>query len=187
MSDHRKTGRHANSPTREDVERLIGQHTQMPQLPEKQGTPIGPNVFSQDHEDQLKREKIATIADVPTLYRPRKNMLMVIPLPEMEMFGGIYVPSGTRLAMNEGHVIAVGPDVTPDIRVGDCVTWDENTENRMEVDGIKFLLVSELVCVMSIPHEELEKAALEREQRKLNLGVVPQANPIEAKVQTPKV
>lgn len=162
--------RHANSP-RDEAAHLLGQN--LPQLPQKQGTEIGPNVFSQDHEDQIKREKIPTIADVPTLYRPRKNMLMVVPLPEMEMFGGIIVPSGMRLAMNEGHVIAVGPDVQKDIQVGDCVTWDENTENRMEVDGIKFLLVSELVCIMSIPHEELKKAALEREQRKRNLVVVP--------------
>lgn len=147
----------------------------MPQMPQKQGTPIGPNVFSQDHEDQIKRERIPTIADVPTLYRPRKNMLMIVPLPEMESFGGIFIPSGARLAMNEGHVVAVGPDVTPDIRVGDCVTWDENTENRMEIDGIKFLLISELVCVMSIPHEELEKAAQARAERELNVEILPPA------------
>lgn len=169
MSDHRKPQRHHNSPTREDIQNLIGQAQQQQPPP---GTPINQNVFSQDHEDQVKREKIPTIDSVPTMYRPRKNMLMVVPLPEMESFGGIIIPNGMRLAMNEGHVIAVGPDVPKDVRVGDCVTWDENTENRMEIDGIKFVLVSELVCVMSIPREELTKAAEERAAKVANLTVV---------------
>lgn len=117
---------------------------------------------SQDDAEQQKREQIPTIDDVPTLYRPLKNLLMIKPMPDIVKIGNIIIPNGTRIEMNEGHVLALGPECTAGIEIGDCVTWDGNTENSMEIDGVKFLLVAQVCCVMSIPKAELEKAAAAR-------------------------
>lgn len=114
---------------------------------------------NQDDHEQLQREKIPTIEEVPTQYRPLKNLLMVVPLPDIEKVGQIFIPQRSTLTMNEGHVVAIGPECGKGIEVGDCVTWDENTENKMVIDGVKFLLVADVCCVMRIPKADLESAA----------------------------
>lgn len=111
-------------------------------------------------KDQIKREKIPTIADVPTLYRPLKNMMIVIPLPEIDKVGNIIIPEKARVTMNEGHVVALGPQVK-EIEIGDCITWDETADNKMIIDGVEFALISEASCAMVIKKSSLEKSATE--------------------------
>lgn len=121
---------------------------------------------TKDHE-QKQREQIPTISEIPTAYRPLKNLLMVIPLPDIEKIGSIILPNRSTLTMNEGHVVALGPESKSGIEVGDCVVWDENTENKMEIDGVKFLLVADVCCILRIPKADLEKAVLLRKQKKI--------------------
>lgn len=83
---------------------------------------------------------------------------MVKPLPDIEMVGGIIVPHTARVQLNEGHILAMGPLCQSKLEVGDCVTWDEHAENRMEADGVKFVLVNESQIAMRIPRAELEAA-----------------------------
>lgn len=122
---------------------------------------------SQDDAEQVKREQIPTIDDVPTLYRPLKSLLMVIPLPDIKQVGHIIIPERANLTMNEGHVVAKGPECQLDIDIGDCVTWDGQTENQMSIDGVRFLLVAEACCIMKITKEDLEIAAQTRADEKV--------------------
>lgn len=117
-----------------------------------------------DLEDQLKREKIAKIEDVKTLYRPVRNIVMCIPLPDVKQVGSIIIPDRHPIPVNEGHIVAMGPD--PDLHkyygIGDCVTWGRNMETAMEIEGFKFVLIPEGGILMRISKEELEKKAAER-------------------------
>lgn len=106
-------------------------------------------------EDQLLREKIPSRADLPTQYHPETNLLMVLPLKEIDKIGAIYLPNSARIQLNEGHIVEAGPLADPRYRVSDCVTWNEQSEYRMEVDGVKFVLVSSDAIIMRIPREEL--------------------------------
>lgn len=108
--------------------------------------------------DQQKRQRIPTIADVPSLYRPCLNLLMVVPLADIEKVGGIIIPDTARKQLNEGHIVAMGPLCGAKLEVGDCITWDEHSENRMNVDGFNFILVNESQVAMRIPKAELEAA-----------------------------
>lgn len=118
--------------------------------------------MKQDIEDQLNREKVPTLEDVPTLYRPTKNYLMIVPLPTIGKVGSIIIPDRVQVALNEGHIVAKGPRCTDEVGIGDCVTWDSSQEFRMEIDGVKFLVLSEGEVCMSIPFQSLIKSATDR-------------------------
>lgn len=107
------------------------------------------------HADQLAREKVPSRADLPTKYHPLTNLLMVIPIPSLDKIGSLYLPEKSRIVMNEGHVIEKGPLCTESISVGDCITWDQNSEYRLDIDGVKFVLVKESSVTMHIHHDEL--------------------------------
>lgn len=117
---------------------------------------------TQDLQDQLAREKIVTIADVPTLYRPLNTGLMVAPLPEISKIGSIIIPDRARLSMNEGIIVAKGDKVPDEFGIGDCITWDETQDNQMEIEGVKFILVGCNHVLMRIPKEALDKSRAAR-------------------------
>lgn len=117
-------------------------------------------------EDQIKRVKIPNRSDLKTDYHPRGNFVMILPLPDITQIGQILLPNRSTIRLNEGHVLEVGPMAQDaGLKPGDCVTWDLNTENRMDVDGVPFLLVADSCILMVIPRAELE--ALQAAEDKL--------------------
>lgn len=118
-----------------------------------------------DCEDQRKRERIPTVDDVPTQYRPTGRLLMVVPLPAVEKVGTIIIPDRHQEQMNEGHVVAKGKDCTSGIEEGDCVVWGQSQQFNMDVDDVKFVLVPEASCMMVIKKADLAESAAEREPK----------------------
>ena len=106
--------------------------------------------------DQIAREKIPTRADVPTQYDPEQNLLMVKVLDSISQVGTILIPDTARVQLCEGHIVAVGPAANKRFSEGDCVTWGQNAEYRMEVDGVKFAIVPDTAVILRIPRERLE-------------------------------
>lgn len=106
--------------------------------------------------DQLEREQIPSLADIPTQYRPTRTLVMVKPLESIKQVGSIHLPQGSELIMNEGHVLAKGSLVSADIQIGDCVTWDNHSEHRMKIDDVRFVLVQEHAIIMKIPNTVLD-------------------------------
>lgn len=102
------------------------------------------------------RKKIPSIDDVPTKYRPLHGLLMVIPLPAIDKIGQIVLPDRSQIILNEGHVVARGPSCTKQIEIGDCITWEKQTETRMSIDNVDFILVNEATVIMKIPSESLK-------------------------------
>lgn len=107
------------------------------------------------HPDQIKRETIPSRADIPTAFHPCHDLFMVVPVPDITKVGTIFLPDRASITLNEGHIVEKGPLCSERFDVGDCVTWDTNSEYRMEVDGVKFILVRESVINMRIPRKEL--------------------------------
>lgn len=107
------------------------------------------------HSDQIAREKIPLRSDLPTAYHPLHDLLMVIPIPDIGQIGSIILPSKHTIQLNEGHVVEKGPRCGEQIGIGDCITWDSNSEYRMNVDGTPFILVRESCVTMNIPQREL--------------------------------
>lgn len=107
------------------------------------------------HSDQIVREKIPSRTDLPTAYHPLHDLLMVIPIPDINKVGSIILPDRATIVLNEGHVIEKGPRCGDQIGVGDCITWDSNSEYRMNVDGTPFILVRESCVTMYISRKEL--------------------------------
>jgi len=107
-------------------------------------------------EDQKKREIIPTRDSLKTQYHPLSQLLMVVPIPGITKVGNIILPEKSTIQMNEGHIVEKGPKCTENVQVGDCVTWDQNSEYRLDVDGVKFVLVNESSCTMRIPLAELQ-------------------------------
>lgn len=107
-------------------------------------------------EDQIARENIPSRADLPTDYEPERNFLMVVPLPTIKQIGSLILPESSQLTLNEGHIVAKGCETKERYEVGDCITWESNSEYRMEVDGVKFTLVADNCVIMRIPKCKLD-------------------------------
>ncbi len=114
-------------------------------------------------EDEIKRAKIPSRSDLPTHYHPCGSILMVIPLPDIYQVGNITLPDRARITLTEGHIVETGPINKGEFEVGDCITWADQSEWRMEVDGIKFVLVEPANVIMKIPKAEL-LAQIEKEK-----------------------
>lgn len=113
--------------------------------------------------DDEKRNIIPKRSDLPTRYHPVGNNLMVIPLPDIERVGELVLPERARYVLNEGHIIEVGPSCREKWDVGDCVTWEVNSEYRFDIEGSKFVLISEGSVQMRIPVSELSPPSDERQ------------------------
>lgn len=114
--------------------------------------------MSTNAEDKAAREKVPERGDVPTKYHPCQDLLMVVPLPTITKVGSIILPQSSVINLNEGHIIEKGPRCSDQFTVGDCITWDVNSEFRMKVDDVAFILVRESVISMKIPHSELNQS-----------------------------
>lgn len=107
------------------------------------------------HSDQIAREKIPLRSDLPTAYHPYHDLLMVIPIPDINQVGSIILPSKHSIKLNEGHIVEKGPRCSEQLGVGDCICWDVNSEYRMNVDDVPFINVRESCVTMYIPRKEL--------------------------------
>lgn len=110
--------------------------------------------------DQVAREKIPSINDLNTMYRPVGTFLMCIPLPAQESVGSILLPDAVqasrKMQMNEGHIVAMGEKADPEFKVGDCVTWGLHTEFKLQTEDCDpFVLVQGANIILRIPHEKL--------------------------------
>lgn len=107
------------------------------------------------NKDQEAREIVPSRSDLPTAYHPCHNFLMVVPLPTITTIGTIILPEQSEIRLNEGHIVEKGPLCTDNMNVGDCVTWDAQSEYRMRIDDVPFILVKESSITMFIPVKEL--------------------------------
>ncbi len=107
--------------------------------------------------DAEKRLRIPKRSDLKTKYHPANDLMMVIPLPEIRSVGGIILPDRAQITLNEGHVVEMGPKAGDQFGIGDCITWDQQSEYRLDVDGVKFILVRPNAIIMGIPKKELEE------------------------------
>ena len=97
------------------------------------------------------------IYKIMTLYNPTGTLIMVDPLPDIDVTaGGIILPNQSRIQMNEGIIRKVGSHAKGSqgetlFVPGDKVCWDENSEYRMDVNGDKFVLVNAERILLRIP------------------------------------
>lgn len=131
------------------------------------------SLIREKSREDILREKIPTRADVPTLYEPEKNMLMVVPLPEQGAVGDIVLPDRSRITYNEGHIVACGPAANPRFKIGDCVTWNTHSEYRMGIETAKFVLIADGEILMRIPKDKLVQACPEGESTELKWKLQP--------------
>lgn len=114
-------------------------------------TQLPPPVFITSRED-LQRLQIPKRSDVPTMYGPVGDYLMVVPLPDQNVTdGGLVLPDRHVVRYNEGHIVEMGPRCTLEFQIGDCVTWNQNTEYALSIENVKFILVREVNIFMRIP------------------------------------
>lgn len=114
--------------------------------------------------DEELRERIPTREQCPTLYRPLGGLVMITPLPSLEKIGSIIIPNRAQQQAMEGHIIELGTDIPAQLglEVGDAVTWSQHHEFRMDIDGVKFVLVPHSAIIMIIKKATLEAAAAKR-------------------------
>lgn len=106
--------------------------------------------------DEQKRKEIPRRESIPTLYSPVGAYLMLVPLPDVDQVGHIIIPNAAQRPMNEGHLIEKGPMAPEEFEIGDCLTWDANSEMRMNIDGHKFVLVGPQNILMRVPWKKLD-------------------------------
>ncbi len=76
--------------------------------------------------------------------RPINGKVVVKPLKsEEKTSGGIYIPDTAKEDLNEGKVIAVAKDATDEVAVGDHVFYKEFSGSEIEMDGEKYIILSE--------------------------------------------
>lgn len=119
--------------------------------------------------DQEKRETIPSVKDLPTGYRPMRDLVMVKMLPNPERIGKVLLPENNSIVADacEGHVMAKGPRVSDQVQVGDCITFEKNYAVNMELDdGSKFTLLPEQAILLSWPVKDLADRSHARKSTK---------------------
>lgn len=129
--------------------------------PLERGIIVDPSMQSGTRElsDAEQREIVPTRADVPTKYHPSNDLMMIVPLPNVTKVGNIILPDKVQIVLNEGHVVEKGPKSGDQFEIGDCVTWDQQSEYRLDIDGVKFVLVRPNAIIMRIPVADLGQQA----------------------------
>jgi chaperonin GroES len=76
--------------------------------------------------------------------RPINGKVVVKPLKSEEKSpGGIYIPDTAKESLNEGEVVAVAKDATDEVAVGDRVVYKGFGGSEIEMDGVKYILLTE--------------------------------------------
>lgn len=62
--------------------------------------------------------------------------------------GGIIIPQAFQAALNQGAVVAKGPDTSDGWNVGDVLLYQGHTEIKVTLDGEEFYLVDEANVIL---------------------------------------
>lgn len=77
-------------------------------------------------------------------YQPLRNLVLLkATRTEEKSDGGIYIPEQARDTLNEGCIVAIGPDVSdPCLCINDTVVFAKHSEWRVEIDGEVYIAVT---------------------------------------------
>lgn len=78
---------------------------------------------------------------------PLHDNLILRPAGKQEMLGLLHVPQAHQKNLAKGTVLEKAPACSPQIEIGDEVTYAMHQETRIEVDGTPFIVVSESQCI----------------------------------------
>ena len=74
--------------------------------------------------------------------KPLKERVLVERKPQEEKTaGGIYIPDTAKEKMQEGTIVAVGPEVK-DLKAGDKVLFENYSGTEIERDGKEYLILN---------------------------------------------
>jgi len=75
---------------------------------------------------------------------PKGTMLLLQAMEEASISkGGIIIPEAHRKQMNQGIVVELGPQASPDWKEGEIVIFPLHSEYRIDQDDTLYLLVEE--------------------------------------------
>jgi len=101
---------------------------------------------------QATAEQTAATVKVPSVpFIPKGAYLVVIPKEERDITaGGIHIPQMAKNPLNQGTVLATGPDVQS-VEVGEEIIWALHMETRIQFDRewIYFLQESDVIAKMA--------------------------------------
>jgi co-chaperonin GroES (HSP10) len=93
--------------------------------------------------------------------RPLQNRVLVKQDPPKDKIGSLYTPQGSEVYPEFGTVLAIGPKVVEDIRVGDRVLFKRQADTALNPDaregdaqGWKGLLMLREDAIIGIVTEE---------------------------------
>lgn len=88
-------------------------------------------------------------------YKPTKDWLILKPEESEEVSaGGIFIPEQARQTLNEGEIIAKGPETSSEFSIGMRVVFTQHSEFKIKVEGEMLLLVQAenvILCKSTIP------------------------------------
>lgn len=93
-------------------------------------------------------------------FKPTGTNILIEPFEEAEQIGRIIIPDSARHPLNQGTILAVGPDV-PEVpnyanafKVGDVVIWSMHAESRVKIDEkMLFVLPYDQVMLKASPED----------------------------------
>lgn len=75
----------------------------------------------------------------------RNTLILKTLTAEAMTTSGLHIPDlAQRKQDNRAEVVSLGPDCTAAVQVGDIVVYARGSADRMDVDGVLYLRVSEL-------------------------------------------
>lgn len=89
----------------------------------------------------------STSTSAPRLHKflPTYNNILIQPYEEADKIGSFFIPDSAKHPLNQGEIIAIGPDVNQDnVRfwVGDIVIFNMHSESRVIVDAEMLFVLS---------------------------------------------
>lgn len=78
---------------------------------------------------------------------PLHDNLIVKPAGKQEMVGMLVVPQAHQKSFSRGTVMDLAPGCSGQIKKGDEVTYSQHTETPVDIDGEKYLIISESTCL----------------------------------------
>lgn len=98
---------------------------------------------------------------------PLHDNLILIPAGKQERLGILHVPQAHQKNLAKGMVVDMAPGCSPQIKIGDEVTYSMHSETPIEVDGKPYLVVSEMQCIAIVRETKDETPIRKLEDLKL--------------------
>lgn len=86
-------------------------------------------------------------------FKPTFNNLLVKPFEEADKIGRFYIPDSAKHPLNQGEILAIGPNVNNEeldtaFLIGDIIVFNMHSESRVTVDGeMLFVIPAEQVLL----------------------------------------